>query len=132
MIAIGRKYIAETETREGTEVIGDGFSRLFRQKKVVRKKPEKKKKKKKKKKKGGRILPEPNHTVKHTVRSRNGSALSKSGFFTRNRNTRRGGGNKNTTEGKKRLGGQVFFFVSFFCFSLFLLSKIILFRFFFP
>ena len=52
MIAIGRKYIAETETREGTEVIGDGFSRLLRRKKSGAQKTEKKKKKKKKKKWG--------------------------------------------------------------------------------
>jgi hypothetical protein len=94
MIAIGRKYIAETETREGTEVIGVFFCGFFSLKKRGPQKTTKKKKKKKKKKKGGRILPEPNHTVKHTVRSRNGSALSKSGFFTRNRNTRRGGGTR--------------------------------------
>ena len=128
MIAIGRKYIAETETREGTEVIGDGFSRLLRRKKSGAQKTEKKKKKKKKGAESSlnRITQSSTQSGQETAqRSQNQGSLQEIG-------TQGGGGDKNTTEGKKRLGGQVFFFVSFFCFSLFLLSKIILFRFFFP
>jgi len=75
MIAIGRKYIAETETREGTEVIGDGFSRLLRRKKSGARKTGKKKKKKKKKKRGPKPPGTESHSQAHSQVKKRLSAL---------------------------------------------------------